>query len=124
MQLIQATPGLAHQRFTTLLDSVPVVLALRWNATGAFWTLTVEDTEGVTITTLQLRLGLCGLTVRDPRLPAGCFFLLDTASGDVEPGLTDLGGRVQLRWLPIAEATQTDESDPIRTSAPTLVGGV
>lgn len=122
MQTIQVQPGKPHQRFATILDEVPLVLTFRWNATAGLWSVSIfDDNLTELVTSLPLRLGLCGLTVRDERVPAGAFFLVDTTAQYAEPTLEDLGSRVQVRWLPLSEATTADATETVRTGTPTLV---
>jgi hypothetical protein len=87
------------------IDGGTYTLQLRWNVRLAAWFLTVLDEEGATVL-----IGDSALRVGGPvkpyftgRIPAGAFVPVDTSGGQVDPGYSDLGVRVQLDYFTATE---------------------
>lgn len=91
----------AHFRFVSELGGVSYSFELRWNHREAAWFLTLGDGEGLPIVAGIRVVTAYSLLSRftDERLPPGLLFAIDTAGGDVDPGLDDLGHRVQIVYF-------------------------
>lgn len=103
MRTIPVDPTLPDQEFGVVLDKVPIVLGLRWNARAGLWVLSISDAAGVIASGLPVVVGP-GLLQRltSPRLPPGELVAVDTA-GAADPGERDLGARVELVYVEAAE---------------------
>ena len=91
----------AHYGFTTELDGVSYGFEFRWNVRDAAWYMTVltgEDEIIVTGVKVVVDLPLA-VRCKDARMPPGRFLAYDTSGQQLNPGLTDLGERVQLSYL-------------------------
>lgn len=98
------TDGTQAYSFRTQLDGVTFQLDFAWNARGGCWSIMVSDAAGNLLLRRCVRVGLSLLArFRDTRLPPGDIVVVDTSGAGAEPGLTDLGGRVQLVYLTAAE---------------------
>lgn len=96
---IPTRTDLGRYRFTIALSNVIFSLALVFNRRDEHWYLSVYDNDGAAV-----RLGV-RVTPNFPLLrqltqqgrPAGLLFAIDP-HGNLEPGLTDLGGQVRLTY--------------------------
>lgn len=108
-QLIPITPGDPEQRITTTLDGEQYVLRFRWNTTddarvGA-WYMDAWERDGTTpiVFGVKMVLGTFLGQSTGHALFFGGMFLIDTSGSGDEPRLFDLGGRVLLMVLTVAD---------------------
>lgn len=91
------------QRVT--LDGVDYLLRLRWNPRGG-WYLGLSDaaTEEPIFSPVKMRVQWDFLlNITDERCPPGMLIAYDQSNALVPPGYNDLGGRVILVYVPVAE---------------------
>lgn len=88
-----------------VLDGLTVTLDFRWNTRALAWWMTVLNDEADTVL-----VGNTRVTVDFPqnayltgREPPGLFIFVDTSGQGRDPGLTDLGNRVQLTYTSAEE---------------------
>jgi hypothetical protein len=102
MALVIPLPtGVPNFELTVLLDGVSYTLGFRWNARAQAWFTSLSTAEG------ELLLGSRRLVVdwfiwarlRDARRPRGVLCAVDTSGNQVDPGLADLGARVQVLYF-------------------------
>lgn len=87
------------------LDAVSYTLQFRWNVRAAAWFVTVLDAVGVNVllgdtrvvANFPLALYVTG------RAPSGLLMAVDTSGQGLDPGLTDLGDRIDLQYFSKAE---------------------
>lgn len=105
MLTVPVAADLEYQALTVLLDSVEYVVELRWNARAAAWIFSLSTADGVRLVGGRRCAVGAPLLVRsaDARLPLGELVAIDTSGRDVEPGLGDLGRRVELVYLSPAD---------------------
>lgn len=104
--LIPLTPGDPEQRLNITLDGESYVLRVRWNTTDDAWYLDAWEGDGVTPIAFSVKLVLgvrLGATYAHPLFLAGMFLIDDSGTGE-EPKLADLGARVVLVHLNVADA--------------------
>jgi hypothetical protein len=99
------SPLSPHFDLSLELDGVTYLLELRWNSRADAWFLMLYTAEGdlvlgsrKVVTDFPL-WGRC----RDARRPKGQLLAVDTAGEQLDAGLEDLGGRVQLLYFTAAE---------------------
>lgn len=90
--------------FTTQvqLEGTTYTLSFRWNTRGQAWFMVVLNDEADTVLVGETRC-VVGFPINaylTGRQPPGVFVFDDTSRQGKDPGLTDLGGRVQLVYLP------------------------
>lgn len=106
--IIPFVPGDPEQLFPITLDNEPYVLRARWNTRdddGA-WYLDAWERDGKTPIAFGVKLVLgvrLGETYNHP-LFLGGMFLVDESGTGAEPGFDDLGGRVILVHMTVADA--------------------
>lgn len=97
------TDGTQAYGVTVPLDGVAYRFDFAWNARGQYWTALVSDSAGNPLVRRAVRIGtLFFARFRALNLtgyPSGEVLVLDTSNQDLDPGLTDLGARVQLTYL-------------------------
>lgn len=102
MALILHTKTDGRQRYdlSAQLDGQTFRFEFAWNARGGFWSFMLSAADGTPLLRRRVVVGF-PLTGRftDVRLPPGALVALDTSGKNEDPGLTDLGGRVQLLYL-------------------------
>ena len=105
--IIPCNPSLSHYTMTVTLDGANYDLAFDWNSRASRWYMTLMDTTDSPIAaSLCLLVGVPLLmSVTDVRRPPGDFVAIDTSGQNIEAGLNDLGNRVQVRYVPIADLT-------------------
>jgi len=87
------------------LDGVTYTLECRWNVRLGAWFLRVLDDQGVAVLLGDQRLVAdypLALAITS-RSPSGLLAALDTSGQGLDPGFTDLGGRVKLVYVTTAE---------------------
>lgn len=94
-----------HVEQTTELDGVEFGLRLRWNDREQRWYLDLSDVDGAPIllgVKLVANWSLLRTLADDGRRPRGELVVVDT-TGEGDPRLPDLGRRVRLIYVPVAE---------------------
>lgn len=97
-----AATGAGKQR--TALDGVEYVLQFDWNDRQKRWSFSLADQDEVPIVsgvTLVADWPLLSL-VTDARRPLGELVAWDTSGAGLDPGLADLGDRVQFTYVPVS----------------------
>lgn len=91
-----------HSTFQTDMDGVTYGLETRWNERAQGWFLRIFDAEGnELLSAVRIVVGFfLAKRSSDPRMPPGVIVAMDTSGQDLDPGLTDLGARVQLLYFP------------------------
>jgi hypothetical protein len=107
MQRIPCDPGLVRYEMRVLLgeNQHAFWLQFRWNTRLGIWFMNVLDSDrnpiamsrGVVVGPQFL------FNIANPARPAGVFVAVDTTGGGVDPGLGELGGRVQLYFVTAAD---------------------
>lgn len=94
------TDGTERYSFRTLLDGQAFAFEFSWNARGGFWSFVLSSADGAQLLRRRVVVGV-PFTARfsDIRLPPGEIIAVDTRGTDEDPGLLDLGDRVQLIYL-------------------------
>jgi hypothetical protein len=89
----------------TILDGREYVLTLQWNQRSAHWFLSIADQDGVSIADgLKLVANFpVNRRITDPRGPAGLIIPMDLSGSGNDPGLHDLGDRVLLVYVEVAD---------------------
>jgi Domain of unknown function (DUF6983) len=102
-QVIPCRTDTPHYVMNVLLQSVIFQLQFDWNDRASRWYLQVNDATGAVICggwPLLVGRAFMGSVVTNLARPNGDFVPIDTTKKDIEAGLTDLGGRVQLYYVP------------------------
>jgi hypothetical protein len=99
------TDGTEDYSFRTQLDGTFFGFDFSWNARGGYWALILSDAAGNALLRRVVRVGalMFNRFRADSRLPLGEIVAMDTSGVDQDPGLTDLGDRVQLLYLTAAD---------------------
>lgn len=98
---IPIVPGDAFFDLQAVLDGVTYTLQFRWNVRLEAWFMDILDEQGVTMLLAGLRLVAnwpLG-AYNTGRQPPGAFVAFDTSGEGLDPGLDDLGDRVQLKYF-------------------------
>lgn len=107
MRVLPVNGELPHHSFQVQLDGTTYGLEFRWNERAAGWFMSVYDSVGTLLLAnrrLVLNWGLLARFKRwQPSLPPGDFVVFDTTQNGVEPGLTDLGTRVLVKYVEAKE---------------------
>lgn len=105
MQVVPTRQDAHWYSLTLDLDGATYTLELRWNERAGAWSLTVRDVaETVLAAGLRLVVDVPLLARHtDARLPRGQFLCVDTQGEGGTPGLTDLGTRFLLLYVPRAD---------------------
>src|SRR6266404_1150818 len=98
------TDGTQFYTQRVVLDGVAFVLQFSWNARDSSWYVLILDSSANPLLSRRLAVGspLLG-RFKIQGLPAGEIMAMDTSGQDLDAGLTDLGGRVQLLYIPVAD---------------------
>lgn len=111
-QVIPVTIGESNQKITTAIDNETYVLRVRWNTRDAAWYLDAWERDGTTAIALSVKIVvgiMLGATVQHPLFMPG-LFAFDTSGEGIDPGLNDLGGRVQLIALTMGDRVLLGQS--------------
>ncbi len=87
------------------LDGVSYTLRFRWHVADGYWYVRVLDDPGETVLMGDVRVVADWplYRARVVRTPPGFLIARDTTGSGQAPGLSDLGGRVQLYYLTVAD---------------------
>lgn len=87
------------------LEDVTYTLQFRWNVREEAWYMHILDAEGTTVLHAGLKLVADWplATYTTERQPPGILVARDTSGEGRDPGLDDLGDRVQLVYYTLAE---------------------
>jgi hypothetical protein len=98
------TDDTPHYSFACELEGVTYSFEFLWDDRDGAWYMQIGDGEENPLTgMLRVVLGKSFTSQYvNPALPPGAFFAKDTSNSNVDPGLEDLGSRVQI-WY--AEST-------------------
>lgn len=102
---LPCAPGSAHYTFSTDLDGVTYGFEFRWNTRDAAWYMSIftGDDEPI-ISSVKVVVDLpLAFRCADARMPLGTFIAYDTSGQQLDPGIDDLGERVQLTYLDASE---------------------
>lgn len=107
MLTIPCDPTLTNYEIKCILgdDGRAFWLRFYWNTRDEGWYLTVSDADRNVIAAsmkIVANWTVMGRLV-DPAAPAGVFFAIDTSRQGLDPGISDLGDRVQLTFASLAE---------------------
>lgn len=93
-----------YQQITTL-EGTDYLLTFALNLRDSYWYLDIADQDGVPIVSNIKIVVAWDLLKRctDIRRPPGVLLAVDLTGSGLDPGPTDLGGRVELRYLTAAE---------------------
>lgn len=107
MRYLPVNGELPHHVFFVQLDGTTYGFELRWNTRAQGWFLSVLDAQGNLLLAgrrLVIGWGLTGrFRLRDKRLPPGDVMAIDTSGQGKEAGLDDLGTRVVVTYVELAE---------------------
>jgi hypothetical protein len=98
-------PDLTHYDFGISLDGTSYLLELRWNTREEAWYLDIRLEDGTDVV-LGIKVVvdfILGRRSQHPARPPGVFFAVDTSGRRQDPGISDLGARVQLLYFEAAE---------------------
>jgi hypothetical protein len=98
------TDGTQRYTMRIVLDGSTFLLEFAWNARDASWYIQVSDANANLLLVRRIAVGT-GLLRRFQTLslPRGELLAIDTSGKDIDPGLADLGDRVQLLYIPAAD---------------------
>jgi hypothetical protein len=100
------TDGTQAYSFHVDLEGITYGFDFSWNWMRSFWSVVIRDATGEALLSQTLRTGnalLARFQAREGRLPPGEIIVFDTSGQDKDPGLQDLGTRVQLIYLTAEE---------------------
>ena len=94
-----------HYDFEIDLDGSTYRLEFLWNGRSGTWHFDIFDANGdLLVAGRRVVVGFPLLTrFKDPRLPPGVLLAVDSSGQDAEAGLKDLGARVALIYVDLAD---------------------
>ena len=94
-----------HFSFTVELDEVTYGFEFLWNYREGAWYFSMNDAAGTLLLANRKAVVAFPIVSRFKReaLPAGTLLFQDTSRQFLDPGLTDLGNRVQLIYFSAGE---------------------
>lgn len=92
---------LVRYAFEIDLEGTTFAFEFYWSDRAASWFFTLSDVDGnALVSGRRVSLGIPLLArFANPGLPLGDIWAFDTSGQDAEPGINDLGGRVQLVYV-------------------------
>lgn len=102
---IPLRPDLLHYEMQVSLDETVYTLELQWSGREEAWYLNVRTEAGEPIYS-GIKVVVdhpLGMRCRDVRFPPGMLVAHDTTGARQDPGIEDLGARVQLLYHEAAE---------------------
>jgi len=108
---IQLVPGSDAEPFDQVitLDGSRYLFRFRWGGRAGAWLLAIHDDQDVELIA-GLALVNCSDLLRpynDERLPPGQISVVDVDDTGIDAGVDDLGGRVQLFYVDLADVEST-----------------
>ena len=103
--IIPCQPGVPHYDMQVVLDDATFTLEFQWNVREASWYMHIRDEDSTPLimgTKVVINFPLAARSV-NPKRPAGRFVAQDTTEKQENPGLFDLGERVQLLYYAASE---------------------
>ena len=102
---VPCQPGVPNYDMSIVLDGATYVLEFLWNTRESSWYMHVKAQDE---TPIQCGIKVVpswplGARVADVRMPPGRFVAVDTSGKQQPPGLADLGDRVRLVYLELAD---------------------
>src|SRR5579859_5325596 len=93
-----------HYTFECELDGVTYSFDLAWNDRDGAWYMQIGDAqENLLVGSMRVVLGkIFAGRVQNPALPPGILVAKDTSGAEADPGLEDLGSRVQIVYYDAA----------------------
>ena len=107
---VPCDPTLTHYDMQITLDEVTYTLEFRWNNRAGAWMMHITTEGGEPIlmgTRIVIDMPL-GKRSTDARMPKGVFIAVDTSERKQDPGMSDLGDRVQLLYFTASELPITE----------------
>jgi hypothetical protein len=98
---LPARTDLRAYSFQVELEGALYLFALRWNARAASWFMDITDTSGAPVIAgrrVVIDWPLLRTVVKENR-PPGEILAVDTTNAGTDPGLDELGARVQLVYV-------------------------
>lgn len=92
---------LPHFDVQVTLDELTYTLEFRWNGRDSAWYMDVRDENGEPIQNgVKVVVDMpLGKRTRNQDFPKGYFFAVDSSGEQLDPGLEDLGDRVQIYYF-------------------------
>lgn len=96
-----------NYRLVVPFNNIPTIIDTRWSARDEAWYLDFrQEDETPIILGVKVVLGVnLGRQSTDPFFQSQMFVPFDTSGADIEAGFDDLGGRVIVQRLTIADLT-------------------
>jgi len=98
--IIPTRTDLDNYEMSVELDGATYQFIFAWNYRDQAWYFSIADSDGVPIAS-GVRIVVDWILLKhisDSRKPPGTLVAIDTAGTGVDPGLTELGDRVQLMY--------------------------
>lgn len=97
--------GTQRFSFSIPLNNVLFQFEFGWNSIGSFWVMILSDSSGDILASRKIVIGtpLLFRYSADDRFPTGDIIALDTSNLDLDPGLFDLGNRVQILFSSVED---------------------
>ncbi len=107
MQRLPLVPSIPSYDFATVLDGVSYVFSVYWNARDDAWYFDLlADDETPIRHGIKIALGSpLGRRSRSPLFPRGLLLAEDLSGEERDAGFDDLGTRVVVYFLPLADLT-------------------
>jgi hypothetical protein len=107
--LLPCNSNLPDFTFQCELDAVTYQFHFRWDERELAWFMGILDVSGnALINGVRVVVGfpLAVRTRYNTAMPPGALIAFDTSGQDLDPGLTDLGSRVQILYYSVVEDGQ------------------
>jgi hypothetical protein len=105
---IPIRPNLSNFSLQVNLDGATYTMNIRWNSRASAWFMDIltEDADTVIVAGLRIIVDFPMNLYRADRKPPGMLFALDTSGESRDPGIGELGDRVQLCYFSTAELAE------------------
>lgn len=102
-QILPFVPSVPYYRFRTSIENVAYIFDVRWNVRDAAWYFDLLETDETPIALgVKIVLGMSlARRIKHPLFRNGTLVAIDTSGKLREPGLDDLGTRVQIRYYTV-----------------------
>lgn len=116
---------LTDYEFGITLDRINYVLRFVWNTRERAWyfDISTEDAEPIVMGSKLVVDAALARRSQDPRRPPGYLIAVDTSGRHADPGIADLGARVQLLYFPAIVETVSTSTDATTTVSGRTTGG-